>query len=174
MEIIRTVEGGLFLSQSLYVKDVLMKFKQYLPAKGSKFDGAETPMNNKIRLHMNGATQLRFKQHEIEMEAGAVKCDASIPYREVVGSLLFLANGSRPDISFAFNQAVKFCCDPRSAHWNAYERIHRFLSSTQDSGILYSSVNTDVTSKDMTFTHSILLLEETSGCGRVSGVLCGS
>ena len=40
MEVTRTVEGGLFLSQSLYVKDVLEKFKEYLPAKGSKFNGA--------------------------------------------------------------------------------------------------------------------------------------
>ena len=79
---------GLFLSQSLYVKDILEKFKEYLPAKGSKFNGAYTPMNNKIRLHKKGATQLRFKQKEIEIEAGAVKCDASISYREWVGSLL--------------------------------------------------------------------------------------
>ena len=33
IEITRTVEGNLFLSQSLYVKDVLEMFKQYLPAK---------------------------------------------------------------------------------------------------------------------------------------------
>ena len=111
VEVTRSVEGGLFLSQSLYVKDVLEKFKQYLPAKGSKFNGAETPMDNKILLlqslyvkdvlekfkqylpakgfkfnnaetpmdnkillHKKGAPQLRFKQKEIEVKAGAVKC----------------------------------------------------------------------------------------------------
>ena len=70
MEVTRTVEGDLFLSQSFYVKDVLEKFKQCLPAKGFKFNGAETPLDNKIRLHKNGATQLRFKRKEIEIEAG--------------------------------------------------------------------------------------------------------
>ena len=88
MKVTRTMKGGLFLSQSLYVKDVLEQFKKYLPAKGSKFNGAETPMDNKIRLHKNGVTQLRFRQKEIEIETGAVKCDASIPYREVAASLL--------------------------------------------------------------------------------------
>ena len=62
MKVTRTVEGGLFLSQSLYVMDVLEKFKQYLPAKGSKFNGAETLMNNKIRLHKKRDIQLRFEQ----------------------------------------------------------------------------------------------------------------
>ena len=67
----------------------------------------------------------------------------------MAGSLLWLANGSRPDISFAVNQVGKYCCDPRNAHWNACKRILRYLSSTQDYGILYSSVNADVPSKDM-------------------------
>ena len=49
MEATRTVDGGLFLSQSLYVNDVLENFKEYLPAKGSKFNGAETSMDSKIR-----------------------------------------------------------------------------------------------------------------------------
>ena len=40
MEVTRTVDGGLFISQSLYIKDVLEKFKEYLPAKGSKFNYA--------------------------------------------------------------------------------------------------------------------------------------
>ena len=130
MEVTRTVEGGLFLSQSLDVKGVLEKFKEHLPVKGSKFNGAETHMDNKIRLRKKGATQLRFKQKEIDVEAGAVKCDASIPYREVVGSLLW----------FAVNQVAKYCFDPHAAHWIAGKKILRYLSSTQDYGILYSPV----------------------------------
>ena len=89
--------------------DVLENFKPYLPAKGSKFNGQQ-----------NSLTQ---ESKEIEIEAGAMKCDASTSYREVVGSLLWLANGSRPDISFAVNQVAKYCCDPRTAHWKACKRI---------------------------------------------------
>ena len=54
MEVTGTVEGGLFLSQSLSVKNVLEKFKEYLPANGSKFNFAVTPMDNKIRIHKVG------------------------------------------------------------------------------------------------------------------------
>ena len=78
-----------------------------------------------------------------------MKCKASIPYREVVGSLLWLANGLRLDISFVVNQAAKYCCDPRTAHLNACKRILRYMSSTQNYSLLYSSVNADVTAKDM-------------------------
>ena len=46
MEVTCTVEGGLFLSQSLYVKDVLEKLKRYFPTKVSKFNDAETPKDN--------------------------------------------------------------------------------------------------------------------------------
>ena len=48
MEVTRTVEGGLLLSQSLE------EFKDYLPAKDSKFNSTETPSDYKIRLHKNG------------------------------------------------------------------------------------------------------------------------
>ena len=70
MEVTRTLERGLLLSQSLYVEDLLEKFEQYLPAKGSEFIDAETPVDNKIHLHKNGATQLQYKQSKIEVEAG--------------------------------------------------------------------------------------------------------
>ena len=108
MEVTRTVVGGLFLSQS----HVLEKFKEYLPSKWVQvFNGAENPMDNKIRQHKKRATQLQFKQKEIEIEIGAAKYNAGIPFREVVGSLLGLANGSSPDISFAVIQVAKYCCD---------------------------------------------------------------
>ena len=87
-----------------------------------------------------------------------------MPYREMVGSLLWLANGARPDIPFAVNHVAKCCRDPRTAHWNAYKRILRYLSSTQNNGILYSAVNPDVMPKDKehVFTYCLLLVKETS------------
>ena len=124
------------------------------------------PTDNKIRLHKSGATQLRYQQNEIEVEQRAVTCSESIPFRGRGGSLIWLANGSRPDISFAVNQAAECYCDPRSAYWNACKWILRYLSSTQDYGIMYSAVSTDVTSKDMTniehvIAKSVLFLDET-------------
>ena len=68
---------------------------------------------------------------------------------EVVGSLLWLANGTRPDISVAVNQVARNCCDPRVAHWNACKRILRYLSETSDFGIHYSAASPNGSSTDM-------------------------
>ena len=76
-------------------------------------------MDHRIRLYKNGSTHMRFKLTDKDIEKCAEKCGADVPYREVVGSLLWLANWARPDISFAIDQVVKYCCDPRVAHWNA-------------------------------------------------------
>ena len=60
MEVVRTKEGGLFLSQSLYIQDVLGQFKSHLSGPSTRLNGAETPMDLRIRLHKNGATHMRF------------------------------------------------------------------------------------------------------------------
>ena len=80
-------------------------------------------MDHRIRSHKNGATHMRFKHKEKDIEKGMEKCGPEVPYREVVGSLLWLANGTRPDIFFAVNQVAKCCCDSPVAHWNACKRI---------------------------------------------------
>lgn len=37
---------------------------------------------------------------------------SQVPYQELVGSLLYIAQGSRPDISWAVNNASKFNKNP--------------------------------------------------------------
>lgn len=65
-------------------------------------------------------------------------CDQNIPYREAVGSLLFLSMTLRPDITFAANNVSEFCADPRKILWNAVKRIFRYLKGTLNMGIKFS------------------------------------
>jgi hypothetical protein len=53
------------------------------------------------------------------------------PYREVVGSLLWLARTSRPDILYAVNQLGAHSHNPDSSHVKAAQRVLRYLKATK-------------------------------------------
>ena len=60
------------------------------------------------------------------------------PYRELIGSLMYLAIGTRPDIAFAVNYLSQFNTCYTREHWIAGKRILRYLKGTLDSGITFS------------------------------------
>uniref|UniRef100_A0A6V7JGQ0 Reverse transcriptase Ty1/copia-type domain-containing protein n=1 Tax=Bracon brevicornis TaxID=1563983 RepID=A0A6V7JGQ0_9HYME len=60
-----------------------------------------------------------------------------IPYRQLAGGLIHLANATRPDIHFAANLLSCFCSDSGSTHWKAAKRVHRYLKGTANLGISY-------------------------------------
>ncbi|KAG5890754.1 hypothetical protein JTB14_013100 [Gonioctena quinquepunctata] len=49
----------------------------------------------------------------------------NIPYREAVGSLLYLAMISRPDLAFAVSYVSQFLNNYSSQHWTAVKKILR-------------------------------------------------
>ena len=61
----------------------------------------------------------------------------NIPYREAVGCLIWLSMGTRPDITYAVAQVAKFNDKPGPAHWDAVQRIFRYLAGTIDYAIEY-------------------------------------
>lgn len=65
----------------------------------------------------------------------AEKCDLTLPYRELIGSLLFLARTTRPDIAVAVNRLSQFCCGYAEPHWQAAKDILRYLSGTIHLGL---------------------------------------
>lgn len=60
------------------------------------------------------------------------------PYREVVGSLIFAAIVSRPDIAYAVGVVSRFLNNPTNAQWNAVKRILKYLKRTASYGIKYT------------------------------------
>jgi hypothetical protein len=92
------VENGITLTQSHYVEKVLSRFG-YKDSKPSP-----TPYDLSLVLRKNkriGRDQLRYSQ--------------------MIGSLIYLASATRPDISFAVSKLSRFTSNPEDDHWRALE-----------------------------------------------------
>ena len=58
-------------------------------------------------------------------------------WQQLIGSLLYISTGSRPDISYAINYLSSFNHDPKVIHWKAAERVLRYLSATREHSLVY-------------------------------------
>lgn len=54
----------------------------------------------------------------------------SKPYCSLVGALLWISNGTRPDITFAVNRLSSFMSNPTDTHWKAAIRVLVYLRDT--------------------------------------------
>jgi hypothetical protein len=59
-------------------------------------------------------------------------------YASLIGSLMYAAVATRPDIAFAVNRLASFTTNPTMCHWTAAKRVLRYLKGTKDMGITYS------------------------------------
>lgn len=90
----------------------------------------------------------------------------SFPFREAVGSLMFAATCTRPDIAFAVNQVAQFSTNPAKAHWEAVKRILSYLRGTITSGICYGGVqerNMLLTYSDSDYAGDLVTRKSTTG-----------
>jgi hypothetical protein len=108
-------EGGITLKQSHYVDNILSRFG-YSDCKPSP-----TPYDPSLKLRKNrgkGIDELRYSQ--------------------IMGSLMYLAGATRPDISFATRKLSRFTSNPRNAHRCALEHVMRYLRGTTTYGLHYT------------------------------------
>ena len=113
------------IQQAQYTKEIIAKF---LPADDNIVSSVPADPN----LHL---VQSQCAQSEEEIQGMK-----DIPYRQAIGSLLWLALGTRPDISYAVGQVAKFNAHPGLIHWNAVLKIFRYLKYTGPMGITYRSL----------------------------------
>ncbi|KAE8976384.1 Copia protein [Phytophthora rubi] len=58
-------------------------------------------------------------------------------YRELIGSLLYVANATRPDISAILSTLSQYLDCPREMHWRAALRVLHYLKGTATRGIRF-------------------------------------
>lgn len=62
---------------------------------------------------------------------------AASDYRSLVGGLMYLANGTRPDISHAVGQLARHMQQPTAFHWEVAMQVLRYVAGTVTRGLCY-------------------------------------
>ena len=61
----------------------------------------------------------------------------NIPYKEAIGSLMFLAMITRLDISYSVGVLSRYADKPKRAHWNGIKRVIKYIKGTSNYGLFY-------------------------------------
>jgi hypothetical protein len=67
---------------------------------------------------------------------------SKLPYREMLGSLMYAAVATRPDIAYAVNTLARYQENPGPAHFTALKRIFAYLHATANWCLTYDAKNT--------------------------------
>jgi len=67
----------------------------------------------------------------------------NVPYRQLIGSLMYLSIGTRPDITYIVNKLSQYLEHPSSIHWSAAKRILKYLKGSITLGIKFGETSTE-------------------------------
>ena len=72
-------------------------------------------------------------------------------YAQLIGSLMYLALASRPDISYVVNRLAQFTSNPKAIHWTAVKRIFRYLKQTKNANLTYRGNDAEIKNTELNF-----------------------
>lgn len=94
------------------------------------------------RFNMNGCNPVLTPMEKLtSTEIGKVDT-VTFPYRSAVGALLYLAMGTRPDITFSISVLSRSLENPSSADVARLKRVIRYLSGTLNLHLIYRNNST--------------------------------
>lgn len=111
---IQHLQEGIKLTQKNYINSMLQKY------------GMENAKPCDIPSTMESRQTQETSQEKVDY-----------PYREVVGSLLYLSTRTRPDVAQAVNQASRKTENPSKDDVTAVKKILKYLVGTKDKGIMF-------------------------------------
>jgi hypothetical protein len=122
IEITRDRNAGIItLTQTAYITDIVHKFH----LQNSK--PVATPMECRSRLSAQDCATTPMARADMEL----------CPYREAVGSLMYLMTSTRPDIAAPVGFLSRYLSCPGRRHWEAAQRVLKYVNATRTFGISY-------------------------------------
>lgn len=117
--------GIIYLDQRRHIEDLLQKFNM----ENCKPAIVPADPNQHLSKAMSPKTS-------IDKESMS-----HVPYQEAVGGLLYISQGSRPDITYAVHSVSRFNNEPGRPHWEAVKRILRYLKGTVDAKLMFTKAS---------------------------------
>jgi hypothetical protein len=111
------------LSQVLYIDAILSRFNL------TNAKSCPTPM-------VHGTT---FTKQDLLSSPDKATHMSKTPYCEAIGSIMYAAVATHPDIAFAVSYLSQFLENPGKAHWEAAKRVFCYLSGTKTTQLTYGS-----------------------------------
>lgn len=112
----------MILNQPEYSEKILKRFNM------EESKAQKTPMVTR---------QVKNKEEESKEKIQERETPCKAPYREAIGSLLYLAGTTRPDIAYAVNYLARKQIAPSEADWKEVKRIFRYIRGTTEMGLTY-------------------------------------
>jgi len=109
-------DGKIYLDQTAYLRKILKRFGM------TDAKMAKTPLPT------------GYKPEPFE---GTSTSQLRSEYQALIGSLLYIMLGTRPDIAFAVTQMAKFASNPSDEHMNRAQYILRYLVGTRDYALVF-------------------------------------
>uniref|UniRef100_A0A5S6QSI6 Reverse transcriptase Ty1/copia-type domain-containing protein n=1 Tax=Trichuris muris TaxID=70415 RepID=A0A5S6QSI6_TRIMR len=110
-------EGTITMTQCSYIAELLKRFGM-LDCKP-----AATPMTPTVKL----TKPIKTNEQEI----------LKFPYQGLVGSMMYLAVATRPDIAYAVSSLSQSNNNYTAEHWRAAKTVLRYLKGTMDLGLMF-------------------------------------
>ena len=115
MKITKTCDG-IYLKQSHYIEKILKKYNYH------NCKHVVTPFDSSIHLFPINNDNDIVNQKE---------------YASIIGSLRYATDCTRLDIAYAVGVLSRFTSKPSRDHWQAIERVMKYLSGTKLDGLFY-------------------------------------
>lgn len=124
---------GIVISRDRKNRKIYLSAPHYIDKIVARFNMSQA---NPVKIPVDkGASRLSKSMSPVTAEDKAIMF--TVPNRQAVGSIMYAALTTRPDISFIAGQIAQQCENPGLDHWKAVKRVLKYLAGTRDYGLCF-------------------------------------
>jgi Reverse transcriptase (RNA-dependent DNA polymerase) len=130
---------GIWITQDRATRTISLCQSTYIESIVARYGLADAKAQNSPMI-----PNVSYSKDDSPMDEAAAARMRKTPYREAIGSLMYAAVATRPDIAFAVSMLSQFLDNPGELHWDTVKHVLRYLSGMRHHELTYGSEQHDL------------------------------